>query len=48
MDHGEARVFAEQWVRDWNAHDIDALLKHFTDDIFLPHRWLCDCSAATG
>jgi len=33
MDHGEALVFAEQWVRDWNAHDIDALLKHFTDDI---------------
>ena len=33
MDHAEARAFAEQWVRDWNAHDIDALLKHFTDDI---------------
>ena len=33
MDHREARAFAEQWVRDWNAHDIDALLKHFTDDI---------------
>lgn len=26
-------MFAEQWVRDWNAHDIDALLTHFTDDI---------------
>jgi hypothetical protein len=33
MDHGEALVFAEQWARDWNAHDIDALLTHFTDDI---------------
>jgi hypothetical protein len=33
MDHGEALVFAEQWVRDWNAHDIDALLTHFTDDV---------------
>ena len=33
MDHGEALEFAEQWVRDWNGHDIDALLKHFTDDI---------------
>ena len=26
-------MFAEQWVRDWNAHDIDALLTHFTDDV---------------
>jgi len=33
MDHAEARAFAEQWARDWNAHDIDALLEHFTDDI---------------
>ena len=33
MDHDAALVFAEQWVRDWNAHDVDALLTHFTDDI---------------
>jgi hypothetical protein len=33
MDHAEARAFAQQWVRDWNAHDIDALLDHFTDDV---------------
>ena len=26
-------MFAEQWARDWNAHDIDALLTHFTDDV---------------
>ena len=33
MDHAEAQAFAEQWVKDWNAHDIDALLEHFTDDV---------------
>jgi hypothetical protein len=33
MDHAEAQAFAEQWVKDWNAHDIDALLGHFTDDV---------------
>ena len=33
MDQTEARAFAEQWVRDWNAHDVDALLAHFTDDV---------------
>jgi hypothetical protein len=33
MDHAEAQAFAGQWVKDWNAHDIDALLGHFTDDV---------------
>jgi ketosteroid isomerase-like protein len=33
MDHTQAQAFAEQWARDWNAHDIDALLEHFTDDV---------------
>ena len=33
MDHAEAQVFAERWVRDWNAHDVDALLKHFAVDV---------------
>jgi hypothetical protein len=33
MDHAEAQAFAQQWVRDWNAHDVEALLEHFTDDV---------------
>jgi ketosteroid isomerase-like protein len=33
MDHTEAQAFAEQWVKDWNAHDVEALLAHFTDDV---------------
>ena len=33
MDLAEARAFTEQWVKDWNAHDVDALLAHFTDDV---------------
>ena len=33
MDHAEAQAFANQWVKDWNAHDVDALLEHFTDDV---------------
>jgi ketosteroid isomerase-like protein len=33
MDHAEAQAFAEQWVKDWNARDIDALLGHFTEDV---------------
>jgi hypothetical protein len=33
MDIAEAQAFAAQWVRDWNAHDVAALLAHFTDDV---------------
>ncbi len=33
MDHAEAKAFAGQWVKDWNAHDVDALVEHFTDDV---------------
>ena len=33
MDQTEAQAFAEQWVKDWNAHDVEALLAHFTDDV---------------
>ncbi len=25
--------FAEEWVRAWNAHDIEAVLDHFGDDV---------------
>lgn len=25
--------FVDRWVADWNAHDLDALLAHYTDDV---------------
>lgn len=28
-----ARRFVDQWVADWNAHDLDALLAHYTDGV---------------
>jgi hypothetical protein len=33
MDHGTTRAFVESWVAAWNAHDLDALLTHFADDV---------------
>jgi hypothetical protein len=33
MDHAEAQAFTRQWVKDWNAHDVEALLAHFTEDV---------------
>ncbi|MGI5473187.1 nuclear transport factor 2 family protein [Streptomyces sp. CA-132043] len=33
MDHVMAQSFVGSWVAAWNAHDLDALLTHFTDDV---------------
>lgn len=33
MNHGEAVAFAERWVKDWNAHDVEAVLAYFADDV---------------
>lgn len=27
------REFVEGWVQAWNAHDLDAVLAHFADDV---------------
>ena len=32
MDIAQAQQFARHWVHGWNAHDLDAVLSHFTDD----------------
>ncbi|RFC77891.1 nuclear transport factor 2 family protein [Streptomyces sp. AcE210] len=33
MNHGSAQAFVDSWVTAWNAHDLDALLSHFADDV---------------
>ena len=33
MDYGHAEAFVDQWVKGWNAHDVEAILTHFTDDV---------------
>jgi ketosteroid isomerase-like protein len=33
MDHRAAIEFAAEWERNWNAHDLDALLAHFAEDV---------------
>ena len=25
--------FAEAWVRDWNAHDLEVILRHYAEDV---------------
>ncbi|MDQ6926152.1 MAG: nuclear transport factor 2 family protein, partial [Candidatus Eremiobacteraeota bacterium] len=32
MTGAEARAFAKSWIDAWNAHDIEGILAHYTDD----------------
>ncbi len=32
IDPTWAQHFAEDWIASWNAHDLDRILAHYTDD----------------
>jgi hypothetical protein len=43
LDAEAAVRFAEEWEAAWNAHDLDRLLSHYTDDVvfqspYIVHR----------
>lgn len=29
----EAKKFAEEWIESWNSHDLDDIMKHYSEDI---------------
>src|SRR5215208_2795538 len=33
MPTPKPQQFADEWVRAWNAHDVEAVLAHFHDDV---------------
>ncbi|WP_053208104.1 nuclear transport factor 2 family protein [Jiangella muralis] len=33
MTTPEPRAFARDWLAAWNAHDVEAVLRHFHDDV---------------
>jgi hypothetical protein len=33
MPTPDPTAFADAWVRAWNAHDVEAVLAHFRDDV---------------
>src|SRR5690348_15707324 len=32
IDTAFARHFADEWIAAWNAHDLERILSHYTDD----------------
>ena len=35
LSETEARQFAQNWVRAWNSHDLDAIMSHYGSEIVL-------------
>ncbi|AKD55956.1 nuclear transport factor 2 family protein [Spirosoma radiotolerans] len=33
MTQQQATQFADEWIRAFNAHDLDAILSHYTDEL---------------
>lgn len=33
IDRAFAERFAKEWIEAWNAHDLDAILSHYADDV---------------
>lgn len=28
-----AKKFAEEWIKSWNSHDLEDIMKHYADDL---------------
>jgi ketosteroid isomerase-like protein len=35
LTQAQAHTFAEHWVQAWNAHDLDEIMSHYTENIVL-------------
>lgn len=35
FNEAAARQFASEWIAAWNAHDLDAVMSHYTADVTL-------------
>nr|WP_294787195.1 nuclear transport factor 2 family protein [uncultured Flavobacterium sp.] len=29
----EAKKFAEEWIKSWNSHDLNDIMRHYSDDL---------------
>jgi ketosteroid isomerase-like protein len=47
MDDRTARRFADDWYAAWNAHDLEAILAHYTDDVVLTSPLAGDLAGST-
>lgn len=42
MDLADAERFTTQWADDWNSHDLERILAHYSDDIVFASPRIAD------
>ena len=42
MDKEFAEKFAKHWIDSWNAHDLDGILSHYSDDFEMTSSIICE------
>jgi hypothetical protein len=40
MTYAEALAFADEWIHAWNAHDLDAVLRHYSEDFTMASPYI--------
>jgi ketosteroid isomerase-like protein len=35
LSENEVRKFADDWIRAWNSHDLDAIMSHYAPEVVL-------------
>jgi len=48
IDKKFAQEFAQEWVSAWNAHDLDAILSHYSDDFEMTSPFISSVAGGTG
>lgn len=48
MPPQDLRNFAEDWVASWNAHDLEAILHHYCEEIVLYSAMIARVTGAPG
>jgi ketosteroid isomerase-like protein len=42
IDYSFARQFAEEWIAAWNAHDLERIFSHYTDDFEMASPYIVE------
>ena len=48
IDKKFAHQFAQEWVEAWNAHDLDAVLSHYSDDFEITSPLISSVTGGTN
>lgn len=47
MTREEAELFARHWIESWNAHDLEAVLSHYSEDFEMSSPFIASFTGET-